>query len=65
VTGSIPGAARIIGIDRSTAWRISKTAPFQNELRRRMDTGSGLSTPPLGGDRRRRARMFFEEIYPT
>ena len=37
VTGSIPAAAKIVGVDRSTAWRVSKTPAFQDELRRRME----------------------------
>jgi hypothetical protein len=43
VTGSIPGAAKIVGIDRSTAWRLSKTPEFQEELRRRLDEQARVS----------------------
>jgi hypothetical protein len=35
-TGSIPQAAKIVGVNRSTAWRISKTPEFQDELRHLM-----------------------------
>lgn len=37
VSGSIPKAAKIVGVDRSTAWRVTKTPGFQDELRRRLD----------------------------
>jgi hypothetical protein len=43
VTGSIPGAAKIVGIDRSTAWRVSKTPGFQEELHRRLDEQARVS----------------------
>lgn len=43
VTGSIPGAAKIVGVDRSTAWRVSKTPEFQDELRRRLDEQARVS----------------------
>src|SRR5947209_9700604 len=43
VTGSIPGAAKIVGVDRSTAWRVSKTHEFQDELRRRLDEQARVS----------------------
>jgi hypothetical protein len=43
VTGSIPKAAKIVGIDRSTAWRVSKTPGFQDELHRRLDEQARVS----------------------
>ncbi|MBI2238028.1 MAG: hypothetical protein HYU54_05820 [Actinobacteria bacterium] len=43
VTGSIPKAAKIIGVDRSTAWRVSKTPGFRDELRRRLDEQARVS----------------------
>lgn len=43
VTGSIPKAAKIVGVDRSTAWRASKLPEFQDELRRRLDEQARVS----------------------
>ena len=43
LTGSIPKAAKVIGIDRSTAWRASKQPEFQDEVRRRLDEQSRVS----------------------
>jgi hypothetical protein len=43
VTGSIPKAAKIVRIDRSTAWRVSKTPAFQDELHRRLDEQARVS----------------------
>lgn len=43
VTGSIPKAAKIVGVDRSTAWRVSKTPGFQDELHRRLDEQARIS----------------------
>ena len=43
VTGSIPKAAKVVGVDRSTAWRASKLPEFQEELRRRLDEQARIS----------------------
>ncbi|MBI2237400.1 MAG: hypothetical protein HYU54_02595 [Actinobacteria bacterium] len=43
VTGSIPKAAKIVGVDRSTAWRASKTPGLQDELHRRLDEQARIS----------------------
>lgn len=43
VTGSMPRAAKIVGVDRSTAWRVSKTREFQDELHRRLDEQARVS----------------------
>jgi hypothetical protein len=43
VTGSIPKAAKVVGVDRSTAWRASKLPEFQEELRRRLDEQTRIS----------------------
>jgi hypothetical protein len=42
-TGSIPKAAKVVGVDRSTAWRASKQPEFQDELRRRLDEQTRIS----------------------
>jgi hypothetical protein len=43
VTGSIPKAAKVVGVDRSTAWRASKLPEFQQELGRRLDEQARIS----------------------
>jgi hypothetical protein len=43
VTGSIPKASKVVGVDRSTAWRVSKTPAFQDELHRRLDEQARVS----------------------
>ena len=43
VTGSIPKAAKVVGLDRTTAWRASKLPEFQEELRRRLDEQARIS----------------------
>src|SRR6266542_6495229 len=43
LTGSIPKAAKIIDLDRSTAWRASKTPEFQDELHRRLNEQARVS----------------------
>jgi hypothetical protein len=42
-TGSIPKAAKVVGIDRSTAWRASKLPEFQEELRQRLEEQARMS----------------------
>ena len=43
LAGSIPKAAKVVGVDRSTAWRASKQPEFQEELRRRLDEQARIS----------------------
>jgi hypothetical protein len=42
-TGSIPKAAKVVGLDRTTAWRASKLPEFQEELRRRLNEQARIS----------------------